>query len=157
MVADCPLVPCTPGTCISILRRYRFHVGGCILYLCMLISPCAAVPSACCAPFEALGVSIVVDDSSQVVHVLLCVCMRSVVDCGSTGLSNQDCLLRSHVKINCHLYTLYCMSAQLFCTGQLSTSCRLGLTQSPCNSWNVLLCTLCMCTTGITTVYTLVF
>ena len=54
------------------------NVGGCILYLCMLISPCAIVPSACCSPFAVLDIAIVASYSSQV-GAYCCTCVCAVV------------------------------------------------------------------------------
>ena len=46
--------------------------------------------------------------------VLLYVRVRSGVFCGSPGLSNQDCLLRYHVKINSTCTRCDCMSLSTF-------------------------------------------
>ena len=65
------------------------NVGGCILYLCMLISPCAIVPSACCSPFAVLDIAIVVSYSSQV-GAYCCTCVCAVV----LFVAHLDCRTR---------------------------------------------------------------
>ena len=55
--------------------------------------------------------------------VLLCLYVRSGIVCCSPGLSNQDCLLRYHVKINSTCTRCDCIVTQhLLYSGQLSQS-----------------------------------
>ena len=83
--------------------------------------------------------------------VLLYVRVRSGIACSSPGLSNQDCLLRYHLKVNSTCTRcIVCHSAPFVLSGQLSQS---GLTQGPCRMY----CVHVLYTTGITSiVYTLV-
>ena len=95
------------------------NVGGCILYLCMLIRLCAIVPPACGDPSACAWcaiVAVVVDCLSQAVRVLFCLYVRSGCCPCSPGLSNQDCLLRYHVKINWTCTRCIVMFSTHFCT-----------------------------------------
>ena len=67
------------------------NVGGVILCLCMLINPCAIVPSACGSPFVVLDVAIVVSCSSQV-GAYCCTYMCAVVL--FVAVAHLDCRTR---------------------------------------------------------------
>ena len=105
-VFDCQFDPCRPGTCTSIQRKVLYspvNVGGCILYLCMMMTLCAGALSACvvacCVPSVDAVAAIVVDDSRPAVLLLFCllclfICIGAHLDCRTRITAPLPCKIQ---------------------------------------------------------------